>query len=251
MQTEERTYLKSFSQGSSSDTTMSPIEQSSRSANHTTSNNTTETTSKNPTHQEYPSLDDGITLQKPYGLSWGHGSANNQLCWRGPYPGRHTQAVDVGNCTYCRSVILLGKETTLVMCPFCSPKSNVRYCAVSCLLVDVIGHCASCMQCPSSQALMKYELPNNFIYEQNPIVALNGLPDPPYRLRQKMFSMYCCSGKFPKLFKTWAKRFQNLSGITNFDMNESIKKTGEYAVFRSSLSGGSSRNNPDADIIFT
>jgi hypothetical protein len=156
-----------------------------------------------------------------------------------------------GNCSYCHVPVYPSIEAPLVLCPGCGPMCNIRYCSVACLLVDVLNHSICCMQCPASQRLIHHNLLADFIYEQNPIAPLDGLPDPPCRLRQKTFSMYCYSGQFPKLYKAWAKKLKDLPSIPGFDENESIKKTGDYAVFRSKITAGVLHDNPNADVIFT
>lgn len=200
------------------------------------------------------SVDCSTYQAAPQGVQFGGTSrAEGNLSYI-PSPPHHDEAVctlSAGNCTYCHAAIIPTTETPLIMCPFCGFLSNIRYCTVSCMLADSIGHSSSCMQYPTSQRLTSHELSVNFVHEQNPITSLNGLPDSPYRLRQKLFSLYCFTGQFPKLHKTWLKRVQASLTSPAFDTNESNKKTGEYAVFRSSLTGGVSRNNPDADVIFT
>lgn len=156
-----------------------------------------------------------------------------------------------GNCTYCREPLHPSTDAPQVMCPGCGPLCNIRYCSTSCLLVDVLDHSTRCMQYPASQREIHHKLPLHVIYEQNPISPLDGSRDTSYRLRQKTFSMYCFSGQFPKLYKTLAKRFKDLPVVPGFDEKESIKKTGDYAVFRSEVTGGASRVNPNADVCFT
>lgn len=169
--------------------------------------------------------------------------------------GSHDRPVNLqlfaGKCTYCHDAIYPTIEAPIFMCPGCGPMCNVRYCSVACLLVDVFNHCNSCMQYPASQRLVQPDLPMDVVYERDLMVALNGCPDSPFRLRQKSFSIYCHSGQFPKLYKAWAKRTDEFQVESGFDANESIKKTGDYAVFRSDLTGGSVRGNPHSDVIFT
>lgn len=155
------------------------------------------------------------------------------------------------SCTYCQMPIHPDSDSPVVLCHGCGPMCNIRYCSTDCLLVDVLSHSPHCMHTPASQRLMQHSILENHIYEQNPLAALDGLPDPPYKARQKAFSIYSYSGQFPKLYKAWAKKFTNLPVVPGFDENESFKKTGQYAVFRSEITGGPSRNNPNAEIIFT
>ena len=155
------------------------------------------------------------------------------------------------NCTYCTTALHPSIESPVILCPGCGPMCNIRYCSTACLLVDALNHSAHCMHMPASQRLIQHNLSDDYIYERKPIAALDGFTDPPERLRQKAFSMYCYSGQFPKLYKTWAKKHQEVQVPPGFDENESIKKTGDYAVFRSEVTGGASRNNPNTDVIFT
>jgi len=106
---------------------------------------------------------------------------------------------------------------------------------------------------PASARAAYHNLPRKyFIYVLNPITPQLGYFETPERSRQKAFSMYCSSGPFPKLLKTWMKKF----GVADpdqqtFDTSEYFKKTGDYAVFRSDRTSPSPRLNPNAEVIFT
>lgn len=154
-----------------------------------------------------------------------------------------------GKCTFCHGPYSI--DASKAMCPGCGPMCNIRYCSTACLLVDALQHSAHCMQRPVPQGEVFQSLQAHRNFDQTPVFRLDGSRDPPHRFRQKMFSMYCYFGRFPKLYKTWAKRFDSLSMIPGFDENESIKKTGDYVVFRSEVTGGVPRRNPDADVIYT
>jgi hypothetical protein len=153
------------------------------------------------------------------------------------------------SCTFCHDPQSI--DAFQVTCPGCGPKCNVRYCSTACLLVDAVQHSAHCMQRSFPQEEVFQSLQAHGSLAQTPIFRLDGSRDPPYRFRQKMFSLYCYSGRFPKLYKTWGKRSNSLSTMPGFDENESIKKTGDYVIFRSEVTGRAPRHNPDADVIYT
>jgi len=63
--------------------------------------------------------------------------------------------------------------------------------------------------------------------------------------------MHCYSGPFPKLLMTWAALNPGAPSLIGVDIRETIKVTGDYAIFRSRATAGEDRNNPNADVIFT
>jgi hypothetical protein len=96
---------------------------------------------------------------------------------------------------------------------------------------------------------MTHDIPEP-TYEPNSIVPLSGYDESAERFRQRAFSVYCSSGDFPRLFMAWAKKF-NYTRPQSFDVSESFKRTGEYAVFKSRATGPAQRSNPHADVIYT
>ena len=131
----------------------------------------------------------------------------------------------------------------------------IRYCSVACLLVDSLAHSGRCMNYPASDRAAFHRLPGTFIYITNPIMSELGYSESPERFRQKAFSMYCSSGLFPKLFMAWMKNstviLADQQGQNAIDPNETEKRTGDYAIFRSNVTLDPPRNNPSADVIYT
>ncbi|CAG8984131.1 hypothetical protein HYALB_00006233 [Hymenoscyphus albidus] len=154
-------------------------------------------------------------------------------------------------CSYCQDSGTPKDVQSLVFCPGCGPTCNIRYCSTACLLADAHDHSTCCMNFPASQRLAFHDLPEQFIYEKDPIMPLNGLPPSPEQFRQKAYMMYCNSGPFPTTLKAWAKRNSAETSLQGVDHLEQQKRTGEYHVFRSALTTVGTRRNPGADVIFT
>ncbi|CAG8951404.1 hypothetical protein HYFRA_00007319 [Hymenoscyphus fraxineus] len=154
-------------------------------------------------------------------------------------------------CSYCQDSGTPKDVQSLVFCPGCGPTCNIRYCSTACLLADAYDHSTCCMNFPASQRLAFHDLPEQFIYEKDPIMPLNGLPPSPEQFRQKAYMMYCNSGPFPTTLKAWAKRNSAEASLQGVDLLEQQKRTGEYHVFRSALTTVGTRRNPGADVIFT
>jgi hypothetical protein len=159
-------------------------------------------------------------------------------------------------CTYCEERTTPSVESRQVLCHGCGPNTNIRYCSVACLLVDALNHAHRCVNYAAGDRAAYYNLPaSHFIYIINPIMPmLDYLPETPERFRQKVFSMYCSSGPFPKLLMAWMKKANVVypSHWQNMDLSEMAKRSGDYAVFRSNaVTGPVPQNNPNADVIFT
>jgi hypothetical protein len=152
-------------------------------------------------------------------------------------------------CTYCQERTIASNENPVFLCSGCGPYSNIRYCSIACLLADAYGHSQRCMRLSASERYMTHDIPEP-TYETNSIVPLSGYDESAERFRQRAFSVYCSSGDFPRLFMAWAKKF-NYTRPQNFDVSESFKRTGEYAVFKSRATGPAQRSNPHADVIYT
>lgn len=152
-------------------------------------------------------------------------------------------------CSYCRDPTPTDGRT-LVFCPGCGPTCNIRYCSTACLLADSYDHSTRCMNFPASQRLAFHNLPVQFIYEQEPIMPISGLPQSPEQFRQKAYMMYCHSGPFPATLQAWARRNSAESSLQGIDILERQKRTGNYHVFRSALTAVGPRCNAGADVVF-
>jgi hypothetical protein len=159
------------------------------------------------------------------------------------------------NCTYCGERTTPSIQAPQVLCSGCGPTSMIRYCSVACLLVDSLAHSGHCMNYSASDRAAFHSLPGMFIYITNPIMSEFGYSESPERFRQRAFSMYCSSGPFPKLFMAWMMNSAViLTGQQDqhaIDPNETVKRTGDYAIFRSNVTLDSPRSNPSADVIYT
>ena len=154
-------------------------------------------------------------------------------------------------CSYCGECTIPCARPPQVLCSGCGPTSNVRYCSVACLLVDSMAHASVCMKYTAHRPAF-HELPGHFIYIENPITSEAGYVESPERYRQRAFSMHCSSGPFPKLLMAWMKKSSALlSGTSSIDPNETIKRTGDYVIFRSGSTQAPPQNNPNADVIYT
>lgn len=192
----------------------------------------------------------------------GDGTVDSQDlgCSRGPSPadsGRmvtqsQTASQFAANCTSCGERTIPSTQTPQVLCAGCGPNSMIRYCSAACLLVDSFAHADHCMNYAASDRAAFHSLPGMFIYVAHPIISQLGHVESPERFRQRAFSMHCSSGAFPRLFMAWIKKSNVLlPSSLQIDLNETIKRTGDYAVFRSNLTLNPPRNNPNADVIYT
>ncbi|KAE8444432.1 hypothetical protein EG329_000523 [Mollisiaceae sp. DMI_Dod_QoI] len=127
-------------------------------------------------------------------------------------------------CVCCRVTRRPTPEAPVYFCPFCGPLTNVR---------------CHCVNYPASQTIMVFDPPNHYVYDKHAILTLQKWEEPPSRelFRQKTFSMYCFSGRFPEICKAWAKKFSHRADTypANFD-ERSVKFTGDYHIFRSEVS---------------
>jgi hypothetical protein len=156
-------------------------------------------------------------------------------------------------CTYCGERTTPSEEARQVFCSGCGPGCDIRYCSVSCLLVDSLDHARHCMNYPASSRATYYNLPTKyFVYILNPIMPRLDYFETPERFRQKAFSMYCSTGSFPTIFMAWMKKASVTYPSPQLsDIREAAKRTGDYVVFRSNATGSPTRNNPNAEVIFT
>jgi hypothetical protein len=157
----------------------------------------------------------------------------------------------VYKCSFCREAIIPTLQTPLVFCYGCGPKCNIRYCSIACLLVDAYDHSSHCINYPASERMLGHTLlPQEYVYETNPIMSLLPHSDSAEKFRQKAFSIYCHYGPFPKLLRAWAKRTPVPPGLQVTDMDDFQKRTGDYHVFSSRATALGPRCNPSADVIF-
>jgi hypothetical protein len=158
-----------------------------------------------------------------------------------------TQPAEFAVCTHCLRIPTGGLETQII-CPGCGSDHYVRYCSVACLLADSYDHAAACLGRPVPPRLFPTNLPQPIRQSLTTIIP-NGR-EGPERFRQRAFSMFCSTGPFPKILLAWARKM-NYSLDTTVNANDWFKKTGDYAIFRSDVTGQPNRYNPNADVIFT
>lgn len=158
-------------------------------------------------------------------------------------PGQYSY---VSICTHC-GVQIAASQNSQISCPCCAPSRHIPYCSNVCLLADSYYHSNWCLQQhprPAPGINQGSSHTRSTIY---PTLVSRASAE---RFRQMAFSKFCSSGSFPPLFVAWARKV-NYRLVGNFDENEWYKRTGDYAVFRSEVTGPAQRRNPDAEVIFT
>lgn len=155
-------------------------------------------------------------------------------------------------CQYClrQFVPTVGRE--LYLCPGCGPDGLApRYCSVACLLVDAYGHARTCACYPSHARLFKIPFPNAYCkYEEHALFNPLQASETAELYRQRMFSLYCRYGPFPKLAETWCIRNPQYPFVDMLCELEKEKMTGIYHIFESGMIRSGLVANPSANILF-
>jgi MYND finger len=152
-------------------------------------------------------------------------------------------------CTYCMRVPA-GSAESQVTCPGCGPHHYVRYCSVACLLADSLEHATSCLLRPVAPRFFPGNVTQDIRRATATLVLETHVIESPERFRQRAFSVSCSTGPFPQILLAWARKMNcNMDNAVN--STDWFKKTGDYAIFRSEVTGPVGRYNPNADVIFT
>jgi hypothetical protein len=149
-------------------------------------------------------------------------------------------------CSLCHATCFATLNTPLVLCSGCGPLSKIRYCSVGCLLANAFDHAYHCMNFPASQRLAFHNLPPQYVYVTDPIMAIDPwIVISAELFRQKAFSMYERLGLSPTTFELARGRK---------DLKESVlsrnKVSGDYHVFRSTTTAAEHVDNLTSEIIF-
>lgn len=161
----------------------------------------------------------------------------------------HTLPAEFAVCTHCLKYPTSGPETQ-VICPGCGSDHYVRYCSVACLLADAYDHATCCLRRPVPPRLFPTNLPQPIRQSMTTLNPPPNMIETPEKFRQRTFSMFCSTGPFPQILLAWARKMNyNLEATVNG--TDWFKKTGDYAIFRSEVTGLEHRFNPNADVIFT
>ncbi|KAI9640086.1 hypothetical protein NHQ30_011488 [Ciborinia camelliae] len=163
-----------------------------------------------------------------------------------------SSALILFDCTYCAKSYYASTENPMVLCHGCGPSSSIRYCSIACLLAGSLYHADVCQE-----GVQVSGMPMHNAYQIRYVGPLATLPsgDPTvekstYKYRQKVFSMFCHSGKFPQLLAAWARQ-NNLVHTDRWQGKIEATMTGSYFIFKSSLSSNGRRTNPDSTVICT
>jgi hypothetical protein len=153
-------------------------------------------------------------------------------------------------CSLCLEPGFATLSTPLVLCPGCGPLCNIRYCSITCLLANAYDHSYQCMNFPASQRLAFHNLPTQFVYEKDPIMAIN-----PWavisaeQFRQKAFSMYGRFRPFSPVLKLGAEQNLSKKRVTGPGILRPEQVIGDYYVFRCATTVEPLENSK-SDVIF-
>lgn len=140
-------------------------------------------------------------------------------------------------CSCCKLERYATPNEPIYICPFCGLLNNVRYCSRVCILADSFEHASKCAKYPASNSAIIIDPPSHYVYDKDALMSLHGWgnPDSAALVRQKIFSMYCSTGKFPEVCKAWSMKEETRAGTYSPNFRETPHRvTGDYHIFCSS-----------------
>lgn len=155
-------------------------------------------------------------------------------------------------CTYCQIIFTPSLLEPLFLCPGCGPSTyEPQYCSVECLLTDAYRHAARCACYPGYCRLFPASLPSPYcVYEENALMNENQESGSPELFRQRMFSMFCRYGTFPRLSKAWSSRHFLYPYQRDLMEPDYKKLTGIYHVFTPRDWVRETHPNANTDVLF-
>lgn len=155
---------------------------------------------------------------------------------------------DEVQCTFCEVEHICTARTPAVLCPYCADRGNVKYCSISCLLVDSFKHNAGCLN--TSHGPMPDTKLRTLLADPLYSVTYDAISNEQYR--QRTFIMHTRGlSLIPQLLDTWIHRPGNSSrDLRQRPSGKCSILPGSYFVFKSSLwANHRALANPDASIL--